>query len=206
MIGTIGFLVQEATNRRRWLIAASLYTVACSGTALLLGALLGELGRLLGYTVQGPSMQWQGAGLVGLLAIAYALSDLGLVRLPRPTVMQAVPVTWWRRWQPYGAALLYGAALGLGVTTRIAFGSFYILCVWCVLRGDSGYGALVMGTYGLARALVMFPASCGVYRHRASLEAWFAGPLFSLARARTIVAAILIVFGAQNLVAALLAR
>jgi hypothetical protein len=101
---------------------------------------------------------------------------------------------------------MYGAALGLGVTTRIAFGSFYVLCAWCVLRGDSLYGALLMGTYGLARALVMFPASLGVYRHRGALEAWFASPLFSLARAQIIVACILMAFGAQDVVAALLAR
>ena len=86
-----------------------------------------------------------GAWLIGLLALAYAVSDVGLLRLPRPNLTQAVPITWWRRWQPYGAALAYGSALGLGVMTRIPFGAFYVLCTWCVLKGDPDLWSLAAG-------------------------------------------------------------
>jgi hypothetical protein len=206
MIGTIGFLVQEASNRVRWLVSVSLYVVACISTAVLLGALLGALGHLLRHALRGIAPAWLGVALVGLLAIAYALSDLGVVDLPRPTLMHAVPATWWRWWQPYGAALAYGAALGLGVTTRIYFGSFYVVCAWCILQGDVAYGALLLGAYGAARALVMFPISWGVYGRRtiAHAQTWLASPLFSLVRAQTIVAAFLIVFGAQAIASMLL--
>src|SRR5947209_13199134 len=137
MIGTIGSLVQETSNRWRWLLSASLYTIACTGTAMLLGAILGAVGHLVGAWVHGAALYTAfplaGAWLIGLLALAYAVSDVGLLRLPRPILRQAVPITWWRWWRPYGAALAYGAALGLGVMTRIPFGAFSVLCTWCVL-------------------------------------------------------------------------
>src|SRR5690349_4668718 len=134
MIGTIGFLVQETSNRRSWLLATSLYTIACITTATLLGTLLGAVGHFMRGFV-GTSLPLMGELLVGMVAIAYAVSDVGLMQLPRPTLRYAVPVTWWRRWMPYGAALAYGAALGIGVMTQIPFGAFYVLCAWCVLHG-----------------------------------------------------------------------
>jgi len=208
MIGTIGSLVQETSNRWRWLLSASLYTIACIGTAVLLGTILGILGHLLDSLAYGAplhiTLPHAGAWLIGLLALTYAVSDVGLLRLPRPTLRQAVPITWWRRWRPYGAALAYGAALGLGMMTRIPFGAFYVLCTWCVLKGDPIYGALLMGTYGAARALVIFPASWGLYRHRTAITEWLTSPLFNLWRAQRVLAIALIVFGTLVLMSAVL--
>jgi sulfite exporter TauE/SafE len=207
MIGTIGFLVQETSNRWRWLLAASLYTGACLGTAMLLGTILGTLGHFIRDWAHSArvyaAFPHMGAWLIGLLALAYALSDVGLLRLPRPTLRQAVPVTWWRRWRPYGAALAYGAALGVGVMTRIPFGAFYVLCSWCVLKGDATYGALLMGTYGVARALMIFPASWGLYCHRTAITEWFSSPLFNLWRAQRILAVALSMFAMLALVSGL---
>ena len=210
MIGTIGSLVEEASDRRRWPLAAGLYTAACLATAALLGAALGAVGYLVRGPVCGgagsPGLPSAGAWVVGVLAVAYAASDVGLVRLPRPTLMHAVPVTWWRRWRPYGAALAYGGALGLGLTTRIHFGAFYVLCAVSVLTGEAGYGALLMGTYGAARGLVLFPASWGAYRHRGAVAEWLAAsPYLDLGRAQRVAAVALAAFGAQAVVAAALA-
>ncbi len=208
MIGTIGFLVQETSNRWRWLLSASLYTIACLSTAMLLGTLLGTLGHLIRAGDHGASVYMSfphaGARLIGLFAMAYAVSDVGLLQLPRPTLRQAVPITWWRWWRPYGAALAYGGALGLGVMTRIPFGAFYVLCTWCILKGDATYGALLMGTYGAARALVIFPASWGLYCHPTAITEWFSSPLFNLWRAQRILAVVLIMFGTQALVSTVL--
>jgi len=210
MIGTIGSLVEEASDRRRWPLAAGLYTAACLGTAAVLGGALGATGLLArGLACGGigcaawPSV---GAWLIGMLAIAYAASDLGLVPLPRPTLAHAVPVWWWRRWSPYAAALAYGGALGLGLTTRIYFGAFYVLCALAILQGDPGRGALLLGTYGAARALVLLPASWGAYHHRGASAEWLAtSPYFDLVWAQRIVAIVLAVFGSQTVVTAVLA-
>jgi hypothetical protein len=209
MIGTIGSLVEEASDRRRWPLAAGLYIAACVGAAALLGAALGAIGHLAhGLVCGGAGCSWfppAAAWCVGTLAMAYAASDLGLIRLPRPTLMHAVPVTWWRRWQPYGAALAYGAALGLGLTTRIHFGAFYVLCALAVLQGDPSCGLLLMGTYGAVRALVLLPASWGAYRHRGAVAEWLStSSYFDLGRARQAMAIALAAFGAQTVVAAAL--
>ena len=56
MICTIGSLVQETSNRWRWLLSAGLYTLACTGTAMLLGTALGALGSLLGTLFHSTSI------------------------------------------------------------------------------------------------------------------------------------------------------
>ena len=209
MIATIGSLVQEPSDRRHWPLAVSLYAAACTATAALLGATLGATGQLArGLVCAAAGCPWvasAGPWLIGTLALAYAAADLGVIRLPRPTLIHAVPVTWWRRWRPYGAALAYGGALGLGLTTRIHFGSFYVLCALATLPGDPGRGALLLGTYGAARALVLVPASWGVSRHRGAIAAWLTtSPAFDLERAQRFVALVLAAFGAQSIIAAAL--
>lgn len=208
MICTIGSLVQETSNRWRWLLSVSLFTIACLGSSMLLGALLGALGYLVRGWVRATfvhvAFPHAGAWLIGLLALAYAVSDVGLLRLPHPNLTQAVPITWWRRWQPYGAALAYGSALGLGVMTRIPFGAFYVLCTWCVLKGDPTYGALLLGTYGAMRSLVLPTVSWGLHSHHIPITDWPIQPLFNLWRAQQVLAVALIVFGTLALVSALL--
>src|SRR5579872_2939938 len=190
MICTIGSLVQETSTRWRWLLSASIYTIACLGTAMLLGATLGALGHLIGGIIGGAHIYAMfphvGAWIIGLLAIAYSLSDLGLLRMPRPILSKAVPITWWRRWGPYGSALAYGAALGLGIMTRVPFGAFYVLCTWCVLQGNVAYGALLMGTYGVMRALVLFPVSWGL--NRTPITEWATNRFFNQWRAQQVLA------------------
>src|ERR1700686_2532885 len=122
MIGTIGSLVQGDADRCHWVTVTSIYIIACSTTSVLLGLLLSAVGQVIHYlTVRiyvGILPSTSGLLLVGIVALAYALSDIGMIKLPRPRLMHAVPVTWWRWWKPYGAALAYGAALGMGVTTK----------------------------------------------------------------------------------------
>lgn len=203
MISTIGSLVQETSIRLRWFIATTLYIGACLSTSLLLGMLLSSFGLFLQHiscsaSVCGP-LSFIETALIGIMAVAYAFSDVGIFCLPRPKLMYAIPVTWWRSWRPYGAAVAYGAALGLGVMTRVQFGAFYVLCLLCILKGDIAYGAALMGTYGAARALMLIPASCGVYLQRTGSEARLQRILNSIGNAKLIVAVALILFGAHVL-------
>lgn len=208
MIGTIGFLVQDTTNRRRWLGATSLYTLACSASASALGGLLGVAGEGIhrADALSSPTLGAKGGiAFVGVLAIAYALSDVGLFAMPRPAVLFAVPVTWWRRWRPYRAAFAYGAALGVGVMTYVPFGAFYVLCVWCLLKSDPAYGTVLLGTYGLLRALTIIPASWLIYRQprpQEDVNSCLVPLLSKQWQARYTIAVALAVFGAQMLVSA----
>jgi len=199
MISTIGSLVQVTQQRFRWALAAVLFASSTAASAILFGAILGTLGALLRRPVTyllGPvGVPHLGLFAVGTVAVAYACSDLGMVRLPRPHFMAAVPVTWWRRWQPYGASAAYGAALGLGLTTRIAFGAFYAVCAACVVSASPGYGAALMGTYGVVRGASIFPSSAALLRVR-TCEALFSGRAFQESRLRYLLALLTVSAGA----------
>jgi hypothetical protein len=205
MIRTIGSLVQEPLNTRCWFFTTSLYTLACISTSIILGTSLSGVGMIVHALMRVVDQRVQLSKeseyvLIGLVAISYALSDFGLFRLPRPRLMNAVPVTW----RPYGGALAYGAALGLGITTQIHFGAFYILCIWCIFKGNLLYGAILMGLYGGTRSLVLFPASRYIYSSCANTESFLSQLTVSLETAKAIVAVALIVFGTYLAVAPIL--
>jgi len=203
MIGTIGSLVQVASKRSQWLSATTLYVLGCTGTAALVGGLLGELGRLL--HPGGPLAAVPAAKVaIGLIAIADSASDLGILPLPRPHLSPAVPVTWWRNWNPYVAALTYGGSLGLGISTRISFGSFYVLCIWATMLGNPVTASLLLATYGTARSLIMFPISWMLVRPSGSASEWSQHALFKIQRARASVAVPLTAFGTLLLLQTLL--
>jgi hypothetical protein len=209
MIRTIGSLVQEPLNTKCWFFATSLYTLACISTSILLGTSLSVVGLLVHSVISAVDQHGLLRTnvediLIGGLAIVYALSDFGLFRLPRPTLMNAVPVTWWRKWRPYGGALTYGAALGLGMTTRIHFGAFYILCIWCMFKGNLLYGAILMGLYGAVRALVLFPTSRYIYGSCANSASSLSRLTLSLETAKVIVGVVLILFGTYTVVSIIL--
>jgi len=214
MIATIGSLVQETATRTQWLWSTTLYTLACISSSVALGCLLGGAGSVAQMVI--PALRHDASaplgvdsvGLVGFLALAYAASDLQLILMPRPRLSNAVPVTWWRRWRPYGAALAYGAALGIGFTTRIPFGAFYVLCAWCLVLGNVPYGAALFGVYGATRALALIPASCFVQSRQSDIspvptlqaaQGPFAVFFLLAPRAKALIALLLVVFGVQLL-------
>jgi hypothetical protein len=207
MIATIGSLVQVTSHPSPWPRAASLYTVCAGLSGAVVGALIGGLGALLRTTLPAPG--WigdeprAGALLAGALALVYAASDLGIARLPRPRVAAAVPVTWWRRWRPYGASAAYGAALGTGVSTRVAFGGLYALLALCLVSGPA-YGAALMGTYGLTRGFSIIPAGLALKRV-GSTETLLSTLPFQELQARLVVAFLTAAFGAAAVSAALAA-
>lgn len=206
MVGTIGSLVKGAGKRRLGAVCVALHFVGALTTAGLVGAALGALGRWTVGLISGPpeldSLLWT---LTAATAIAYAGADLGYLRMPRPTIMGAVPVSWWRRWGPQRASVLYGAALGIGVTTRIPFGAFYIVCLWCVIRASPGYGALVFAGYGGARAL-MVPLVPWIVEHRVpNGRSLMPADLLDLPRAQTFEAAALVFFATWAIASATVA-
>ena len=203
MVCTIGSLVQGVTNRLRWLVAISIYILACSTTSVLLGITLSEGGhflRVLMRTIfsQGV-MLWLSPLAVALLCVVivgYALSDMELLSLPRPRLMHAVPLNWWRWSRPYGGALAYGAALGIGITTEIYFGAFYVLCLWCIAKGDVTFGALLMGTYGFIRAFTLIPATRVLYNSTNNVQQGILYLRHLQKTARLIMALTVVLFGA----------
>jgi hypothetical protein len=148
-------LVEGGRTNSRYRAALLTHTVGATVAGAVSGALLG----LLGDELIGGAGPRAGVAAVAVVGIALGLGEVGLVR---PSVMQAPRQTskQWREWLgPVGAPLAWGLDLGSGLTTYVHYGAYWILPLAAVVRGNIGYGALVLGLFGLARALTVVVAS-----------------------------------------------
>ena len=133
-------------GRGKWLGALGLHVAGATLTAAIFGGLLGGLGALLGAP-------WGRAGwvTVALLAFVYALGELSRAEVAVPALRRQVP-DWWRTYfSPGVTAFLYGAGLGVGFLTFLAHGTLLVVASAAVVIGDVGWGAFVVGAFGLAR-------------------------------------------------------
>ncbi|MBZ5725473.1 MAG: hypothetical protein LAP87_10785 [Acidobacteriia bacterium] len=77
------------------------------------------------------------------------------MKLPAPQSTWQVPRSW-QGWEKRAiAASLYGFGLGAGVLTRIT-SSLYPVIVWVALASRPAQSALVMGCFGLFRAVPLW--------------------------------------------------
>ncbi|MEP6477231.1 MAG: MauE/DoxX family redox-associated membrane protein [Actinomycetota bacterium] len=135
-------------NRARWLAAVGLHAIGTTAAAAAFGAVLGSVGALTG-----PPAGAAGGALVGLVATAYAGREALGLPVPVPAARRQVP-DWWRSFFAWPtAALLYGAGLGIGFLTFLSNGGLVVVAVAAVVSGRPLTGALLLGSFGLARGL-----------------------------------------------------
>ena len=131
-------------------LAASALPLAAVGLVLgFAGAgildLLSEMSARMGFAV----VLYSG---LGLLAIGYALSELGLFRLPALFSRVTGPNLPDEE-QPYRRALVLGSTFGAGLGIGCPMPTYYILLGWVVAAANPLYGAILLGIYGLGRVL-----------------------------------------------------
>jgi hypothetical protein len=128
---------------RRYLRPAIAFTITGGLVGAIAGAFLGALGMLV------PGLQVVGWIGLAVLAIGLFFELLGR-RLPMLNRDAETPRAWidqgWLRW-----AVKNGAALSLGVTTRLGFPVWYAIPAICLLGASPVIGALTWGLYGLLR-------------------------------------------------------
>lgn len=154
MFGVSGLRVEMLRTRVRF-AALFLY---------VLWSLVWVVGHVAGGVITGCCLGWLGNQLpeavldraplvLAVTAGIGAAQQLGLVSLPLPALPRQVP----RRWMvelPWSVtALGYGLQLGSAVATRIHDASTYVLLVAALLSGSPQAGALMVGMFGLTRAL-----------------------------------------------------
>lgn len=148
MIGEITPLVKVA-GRRTWSLAVIGHATGATLSASVLGLALGTLGLIVGLDRWSTSVGW----FMGTALIVCAVRDAGLVRTALPSLQRQTP-RWFRHQFPPGwVGLLWGMDLGQGWTTRILYTSFYALVIWALLAAEPVTAAVVLGAYGLGRAL-----------------------------------------------------
>jgi len=133
---------------RQWLRCVLLYTGAGSLSALLIGALLGEVGRWVG----GPRIGATVFYFVGLSALLLAAREWDCIRFHLPERKRQTERYWAHEFGFLGASAMWGLHIGFGFATRITYGGFWILVLIALAVGDPGYGALLMLVYWLGRA------------------------------------------------------
>ncbi len=95
---------------------------------------------------------------LGVIALAYAVHEVGLIRLPVPGREWQVPAHWVRN-TFYRSAAVFGGTVGLGIFTRVPFASLPIFLAWLFVSGNVIYGALAGLVYGATRAVSIYSSS-----------------------------------------------
>src|SRR5680860_1582803 len=134
-------------SRQRYRVALALFALGAILAAGILGAALGLAGSVLEPT-------WALAA-VGVLALAAAAREAGLVRIPVPELRRQVPERWRREWPLAGWSFGYGAGLGVGVLTHPAVWTFWVAAAGALARGDPAVSALCLAPFGRGRALMV---------------------------------------------------
>jgi len=144
-------VVHGKRSRFRWLLLASLYSLATCLAAVSLGIVQVVLGGVIGRS-GGAIAAWSG-GAALLLALLYFPREMGWSAWP-PLIQSTrqVPRTWAYDYPRWGTALLFGLGLGSGVYTRIVVPTFYFLLVWPLLMPGSRSALYFWLAYGLARS------------------------------------------------------
>lgn len=162
MIGTITPLVKVAP--KEWKPVAVLFVVSGTASAAILGAIIGTLGGAVWRALPWPASDAaRHIGLLGMLGFAITY-EMGWWPVDLPQAHRSVPRRWWLTSDHRIAGLLYGAIIGLGVTTHMRFASLYVVLTWIFLFGTPVSGIAVLAAYGASRSLTVVATSVPVRR------------------------------------------
>ncbi len=89
---------------------------------------------------------------LGVLALAYALSELGVFHLPSLTQRVSGPGMPAQD-RPYRRSLVLGSTMGAGMGMGCPMPTYYVLLGWVAAAANPVYGAIVLGMYGVGRVL-----------------------------------------------------
>lgn len=131
-------------------LAASALPLAALGLGLGFGgeavlALLDEMSARMTLAVVVYSA-------LGVVAIGYALSELGLFHLPSLLGRVTGPGLPDED-KPYRRAVVLGSTFGAGLGIGCPMPQYYIILGWVVAAANPLYGAILLGAYGLGRVL-----------------------------------------------------
>jgi hypothetical protein len=152
MLASITPLGERGRNSR-WTVTMAAFVLGSAAGGGAIGLALGSLGA-----AARTAMGWTPAGgLIALAAVALAAAvfDLRIFPLKLPTVLRQVDERWLRQYRGWVYGVGFGFQLGLGVVTVVVTASVYAALAAAFLSGSPGRGALIGGSFGLARALTI---------------------------------------------------
>src|ERR1022692_646132 len=160
MVGTI-FPIGYGDNRRARLVSALIvHSFGYVTGASAIGLVLGGFGNLFQRVLLVRLSEMNLSLIIGVACVVSAGRELRLFPVPLPQSTWQVPIDW-RQMPLLIMSFTYAFVLGLGVATRIPASSFFIVLVWAMFRGNVLLAAVVVGGFGLGRA-VPFLLGCMV--------------------------------------------
>lgn len=151
MVGTIRPVVYRKHQMLNWIAALLFHLLGSMLAAMFVGAVIGVAAQWVVPQAGGTGL-WL-AAVVAPISLLYALSEVGIVRLPRPQINRQVPASWRSLLHPHLVSFLYGLGLGTGFATRIITGTFYVLVIGVFAVGNSIFAMLAFTLFGVGRAL-----------------------------------------------------
>ena len=158
MLGSITPL-GERSRDRRWGSTVTAYVAGSAFAGLVVGALLGALGRVVGAGLTTTAR----LSVLALVVAVGLAADLHMGGLRLPSVHRQVNEEWMVRYRGWVYGLGFGLQLGTGVVTVVTTSAVYAMWVAALLSGSMQAGALVGLTFGVVRAATVF-AVAGVRR------------------------------------------
>jgi hypothetical protein len=179
-----------------WRAKGLIFSMAATLAAATAGFALGWGGGQIPESVRVTGASIAALGLLGLgLAVL-------LGRTRRLLERNCETPQSWLEYGPVGWAIVNGAALGVGFTSRIGFVAWYAVPVACIGFGDPLLGAVIFGAYGGGRGfsvwlwLVMLKRSRKADPVRSVLEASGTAKRVGAIQLVTMSAAAIVVVGA----------
>ncbi len=133
---------------RVWAKAVAAYTLAGILTASFVGAIVSQLGRLLGIHAF-PSAAFSA---IVLLAIALVVREIGWIRFPLPQVHRQTQKMWADTYGFVTGAGMWGAHIGLAFFTVVRHGGFYVVAA-AALAWKPYQSATLFAVYWIGRTL-----------------------------------------------------
>lgn len=165
----------ERARNRSWGVTVTAYVVGSLWGGALLGATAGLAGRaMVALGAMPPRLV---PLVVAIACILGAAVDALVARRPLPGARRQVNEDWLNRYRGWVCGVGFGFQLGLGVVTIVTSATVYLVFVLSLLSASAPAGAVLGGTFGLARALpvlLMAPVRAPArlrHEHR-RLEAW----------------------------------
>jgi MFS family permease len=172
MLGSITPLGERGRGQR-WGVTVTAHVLGAVLAGAVLGAVLGGIGAVV---LGSAPPAWRAAVLVAGVAIAVGL-DLAVGPGRIPGARRQVNEDWLHRYRGWVYGVAFGAQLGVGVATFVTTATVYAALLAALLTASPALGAIVGGTFGLARgASVLVSARIEapeqVIRLDARLRAW----------------------------------
>ena len=133
----------------QWALCIGLYTLGGLATSSVVGAFIGFTGRQLQGTIIAAFLTYS----LSAIALALAVREAGWVSFPVPNRRCQTDKMWAVRFGVVQASWMWGAHIGLGLTTWVQYSGYWLLVLAILTLGRPTDGLLVIDFYWLGRCL-----------------------------------------------------